>query len=183
MCTCGRARGIVLLEAIVAIGILALITSALLVLAARSTAAMYSATDRLIASYLVYDGADWLRAKRDLNVGVGGSWYDGIGPTECPGGNQCGLETSGSLAAETLEQCTFLNNCVLSRSTAESFYRHIVTGAVETPFTRTITLDPVDFDGDMQPDEISYTIRVEWRGSGGVREGVEVLTTLYDPAE
>lgn len=168
------ARGVVLLEAVVAIGILSLIVSALLVLASRTNAAMYSATDRVVATYLALDASEWLRGRKLYNEINAVAWDDGITCVSTP----CGVNTNNGLDADDLTPCAdaAMNDCKLNRTV--SLYFHGIVGS-PTQVTRTIDVVPRDLDTDLIDDVLEYTITVSWRGSAGLVESAKMYTSIY----
>jgi len=178
-----KEAGVVLLEAIIAIGVLVAMVTGSLLLLSSSSRSVRSANDRLIATYLAQDAVEWIRARWYYNRQfVGGSgWLTHI---QCPTGRTCGLETQTDVIVPTtgISECTLLNNCILRQPDPTSpQYSHFdpVSAAVDTPYTRTIVVQTADVDGDGTHDEAEYTVTVSW-SSGSGTDSVEILTTLYN---
>ncbi len=173
----GAQRGVVLLEAVVAIGILGMLVSAVLSLTARSSFAMNSAADRLTATYLAYDAAELIRARKIFNETTTpppSNWLQNI---ECSSGDVCGMNTHFpvlNVGDQRLEPC--VSNCVLYLN--GSTFSHLTTGP-ESHFRRVITLEKRDLDGGSDYEEAAYTITVYWRTGRGYEESVSTNMTLY----
>lgn len=182
-----HSRGVVLLEAVVAIGILGLLVSGVLALSSRSVQAMYMASDEVIASYLALDASEWIRARVMYNQAKGSDWLLDIesGATSCTVSAPCGVSTiynfSNPLGKFSL--CTALANCILNMSSQG--YTHASGGDIEpTYFRRTISFETFDLDGVPADEEQAiYTITVFWRGSGNVEHSKTMYTTLYREIE
>ncbi|MBP9750204.1 MAG: hypothetical protein KBD21_05755 [Candidatus Pacebacteria bacterium] len=173
-------RGVVLLEAVVAIGILGLLVSGVLALSSRSVQAMYMASDEVIASYLALDASEWIRARTIYNQANGLDWLLGIKQigTNCTVSAPCGVSTIHNFANghSKFSLCSSLDDCVLEFS--GTGYTH--AGGAATYFRRTISFKTFDLDGVPADDEqVVYTITVFWRGSGNVEHSKTMYTTLY----
>ncbi len=176
-CAANSTRGVVLLEAVVAIGILGMLVSAILSLTARSSSAMYSAADRLTATYLAYDAAEAIRARKMFNEGNVQPWLKDIDATDC--GTVCGVTTIHDdvtlvkLDSLCAPQCPLYQNGATFRGAAHS-------GFVESYFRRTVSVTTHDLDSvPADVEEAKYTITVYWRTSGGREESVSIDMVLY----
>lgn len=166
-------RGVVLVEAIVAIGILVTIIGAVLGLTLRSSNVTRVATDQVVATYLAQDVAEWLVAKKRFNDGTLNYW-SGI----TPGAGNFGISTDSALT-EGLGVCGNLSGCNLYR-TSEGRYTHESGGNTLTPFRRIVEVDDsADYDADVTTTEaVEYTITVSWH-TGSHTESFVMRTTLY----
>ncbi|MBP9750154.1 MAG: hypothetical protein KBD21_05490 [Candidatus Pacebacteria bacterium] len=168
-------KGIVLLEAIVAIGVLVMIAGAVLVLVIRSTSGTRSATDQLTATYLAQDVAEWLVAKKQYNIKNNVDWHTEM---QCGVGTECGVDTN-DLA--DLQDCTSLNACALFRDATTGLYSHTLFGNVPTPYVRKVT--GINASSDLNAngilDNITYTITVSWT-NGARTESLPLTLTLYE---
>jgi len=170
-------RGIVLLEAVVAIGILSLIVSALFVLASRTNTAIYAAADQVVATYLTLDASEWLRGRKIYNELNGLPWDDGISCSSGP----CGVNTQHpNMEFNDVTPCSdaAMNACTLNL--VGSLYQHSNFGS-PSHFSRTIEADSRDLDtpADGDIDVTDYAITVTWRGGGGVTQSSTMYTSLY----
>lgn len=179
-----HARGVVLLEAVVAIGILGLLVSSVLSLSSRSVQAMYMASDEVVATYLALDASEWIRARKAYNEVNGNDWLQDIGyGMSCVPSTPCGVSTMYELSDSngTFSSCSALDDCALSLSGIS--YIHNSAGT-PTYFKRRILVDPVDLDSTAAGDEQAiYTITVSWRGSAGNEYSKTMYTTLYREIE
>jgi Tfp pilus assembly protein PilV len=164
-------RGVILLEAIVAIGVLVTVIGAVLGLTLRASNVTHVAIDQVVATYLAQDMAEWLVAKRQYNKRNNIAWDTGIFAS-----GDLGISTDASLQTGVLGACSGLNNCALYR-TSTGVYTHSANSGANTltPFQRTVTArDTVMASGD----GIEYTITVSWN-TGSYRESFVMRTVLY----
>jgi Tfp pilus assembly protein PilV len=181
-------QGVVLLEAVVAIGILALLLSSVLSLMTRATSAMYTSSDQLTATYLAHDVLEWARARKAFNENSGSAdWYAGIGVdasgvSVCTPSGLCGVDTTTQqVFVRDFAQCSVFD-CRVYTSGAGGYlyYQRIpLAGDFQTPFTRTVVVETNDLYGDANPDELELTVAVTWRSSSGAEHRIEASSFLY----
>lgn len=169
-------KGVILLEAIIAVGVLAIVSAATLNLMTRSVAGVRISNDHLIATYLAQDAVEYLVARKEYNKRSGLNFLNGITAGDCHiGGGDCILDTTSvSVAANNPALVNCGGTCPSLRYDASS---HLYSHAAGSPtiFTRTITAGDLAGIGH----EESYTVRVSWQESSGT-EQVEVTVVLYD---
>lgn len=190
-------RGFTLIEAMVAIAIIALAIVGPMYTANSSIVAAELANDQLTASYLAQEGIEYVRTMRDdayLNAyatGTGNASQDGWNSFVSGNGTysikQCGLSSSAkecTLDPILSPMCVGNNNCSLTPCNGNGnvcgpLYltsTHIYTtqsnsngnGNTATPFTRTIQASPIS------STEVSITSTVEWSFRGSIYS--EVVT-------
>lgn len=188
---CPRAHsacGFVLMEAIVAIGVLLMLVGAVLGLTTRSSTGTRTATDRIIATYLAQDMAETIIARRAHNIATTNiRWYAGIG-YNLPAGTHFSISTTSSISNAILATCTLdaaLQNCRLYYNANLHQYTYSAGGGTVTPYTRYVQVSKVtdlddDPDGSDEVDAIRYTIVVTWK-SGEYVESLPLSITLYEP--
>ncbi len=165
-------RGIVLVEAIIAIGMLVLIVTGTLNLLLRSTSSTNHVIDQTIATYLAQDALEWIIAKYEYNRITGQPWLAGLNTSAC--GSTCGVDTHTTATAGSLINCGG-GGCTLYRNTVGG-YSHTVAGHTRTPYVRTIAIDSSLQSGD----EALVTVTVSWRESNGTAS-VPLTLNLYAP--
>jgi Tfp pilus assembly protein PilV len=180
-----KEQGIVLMEAVIAVSVLAIMFAGVLELFTRSISTLRVTNDTLIATYLAQDTAEFLYAKRRYNKDVGtgvNDWANGIVVAVCPDeATSCGLETALETVRDLpgdLSQCASLNNCRLYIG-ADGTYTHDNVGTTETPFTREVRVKTIDNDTSGNPTAVRATITVSWEVSGGRLEQYVLPIVLY----
>jgi prepilin-type N-terminal cleavage/methylation domain-containing protein len=138
-------NGFTLIESLVAISILLLAITGPLTLVTSSFFASFVARDQLVASYLVQDAIEYVRAVRDgnflENIDTGtpvADWLDGhpvIDLTDCIA-DTCSVDT----AAEEIDICVG-DQCIVLYDSNTGVYGHN-TGE-DSIFTRTVQLTEV----------------------------------------
>jgi Tfp pilus assembly protein PilV len=167
-------KGIVLLEAIIAVSVLALIFSSALELFSNAVRATRTSLDTTVASHLAEDAAEFLVARRLFNIDGGSEeWTDGI---TCEG--ECGIDTTVSAVADaSLTPCSDPSNCVLKKTAGENWKINHDTSGVATPYTRKIST-ALSYDGN----ELTATIVVSW-SAGNHTESYTLVQRLYKPKD
>ena len=166
-------RGIVLLEAIIAIGVLVMIVGATLRLVVTSSAGVRAASDQVVATYLAQDAAEWLVARRAYNEVEGLDWLEGIDGAACS--PNCAVYTNLSVSVQDMVACPG-GSCALNRRNGPpEFYTHETTDVTTTPYSRSVAVATGDLDGDLVNDIVTYTITVSWDTGS-----VPVTVTLYN---
>jgi Tfp pilus assembly protein PilV len=175
-------KGIVLLEAIIAVSVLGIMFSGVLQLFTRSISTVRIANDTVIASYIAQDAVEFIYAKRRYNKNITfdtAGWVQGI-PSTCTINNPCGVETDVlAVASSSLLPCTdaVMNGCLLYRK-GDGSYTHEATGNKETPFTRKISVDILEGDAT-NPLTLSVETVISWVSQGGREENYTMNTILY----
>lgn len=169
-------RGIVLTEAIIAIGVLAMLFTGATRLLSRSLSGMRAASDQVVATYLAQDATEFLIAKREHNVKSGKNKYDRM---TCAPGPYCSLDTTvADIGTGNLVGCTSETNCPLYR-TNQNKYTPSQSGNTPTPYNRSIKIETVDFDGDTTIHEgLKVTVTVSW-ADGPKTFKTTLITTIY----
>ncbi len=167
-------QGIVLLEAIVAISVLALIFTSSLQLFRSSIVGVRGATDTFVASELAQDVAEFLIAKRMENIShIGNShWKDGL---TC-GTGDCSIDTlATSVTGANMITCAGVDACLLYVN-SDKEYTYNSTGSVtQSPYTRKIQTELTDSN-----KQLKITTTVSW-DSGSHTERYVLTTFLYAP--
>lgn len=156
-------RGFTLVETMVAVAIVAISIIGPLYSVQQGVVASYVARDRLVASSLAQEGAEYVHAIRDnnflynlANPGAPRSWLYGLdgsgGSTNCVTANGCKVDPTQNTVTACSGACSPLN---LSTS---GVYNHLsVSGSnVATRFTRTVTITTIS------ATEAKMTVTVSW---------------------
>jgi hypothetical protein len=177
-------QGIVLMEAVIAVSVLAIMFAGVLQLFTRSISTLRVANDATVASYLAQDAVEFLYAKRRYNKDVStddDGWVKGIidAGVNCTS-DPCGIETSPNVVRDmsgNLTSCGSINNCTLFVR-VDGTYTHNSANASSTPFTRTIEVGVIDDDAGT-PLALRATTTVSWTAAGGRTEQYVLPITLY----
>lgn len=165
-------QGVILIEAVVAIGVLAVIFTSALSLFTRSLIGVRSSSDQIVATYLAQDAAEYILAKVAANKRVGEDrWADDLGG--CDGGAVCSIDTTSPISAFSLTRCVG-SACDLKLDSGN--YRP--TGSTDTSYRRTIEVTLTDTNGDGADDEAYVHIVVSWE-SGAAGGSVPLTFTVY----
>lgn len=173
--TTKKENGIVLLEAVIAVGVLVTIFAATIALYVGSVGGLRITNDQLIATYLAQDGMEQIIAKRQYNYDHNEDWLEGMldGTTNCDATTPCSIDyfNSAKTLADPLEVCVL--DCVLYLKNGE--YSIDSTGtAVISYFRRS-----VEFNTLANGFETEVTVRVSWIDGSKILE-VPVTFVLYD---
>jgi|GEM_PF-3652200 len=177
-------KGFVLLEAIIAIGILGAIFAGTMMLYQRSLAGLRTSSSQLTATYLAQDAAEWLTAKQQFNKSAGRGFMNNM---ECADTEPyCMLDTLrwgvawGSLVACT-EPVLFGGtdpagdcNVAFNGNRMWHYITFLPLDAQYTDFKRQITEDY-----DAGDESATFVITVRWR-EGSQERSFVLEHTLYD---
>lgn len=150
-------RGFTVIEAIVAIAVLALAITAPLVLAYRSLNATNIARDQVIATFLAQDVMEYILAQRAKNRVNGQDWLEGL--EQCVDrASGCRIDTTKPLDGSGM--ITSNPSQALGYSEANGY------GYAGTPsrFSRVVTMQSVE------DDEKAVEVTVRWRTGAVMKE-------------
>ncbi len=173
-----QARGIVLTEAIIAVGVAAAIFTAVLGLLSRSMGGIRASTDQVTATYLAQDAMEYIVAKIVYNKRSGAGWLDGVsGTSGCPNSTTPCMVETGRIGYENLSSCG--GTCALHLTTG-GYYTHTVgSNTTPTKFSRSITVLPINLDtDDATYEEAKVTVTVSWT-EGSRSYAVPLTFNLY----
>lgn len=161
-------RGVILIEAIVAIGVLSVMAVGALSLLSRSVNGLRNSTDRVVATYLAQDALEWVLARSRYNSASMLDWLDNLDTASC--GTNCGIDTHAAISTGTFSSCG-IDSCVLYRTSTGS-YSHKGAGNTATPYRRTVTIAGSGF-------ERTVTATVSWNSQSGT-ESLSLTLMLYE---
>lgn len=146
-------KGIVLLEAVIAIGVLVTIFTATIALYIRSVGGVRITNDQLIATYLAQDGMEQVIAKRQYNHDTNSTWLAGM--SHCVSADPCSVDyfNAALTLADPMVLCA--GSCYLYRD-ATGKYSPDTTGT-KTYFMRTVEVNQL-----ANVFEAEVTVRVSW---------------------
>lgn len=161
-----KEQGVILVEAIVAIGVLVTIFTAAMALYTASVKGVRMTNDEVIATYLAQDGLEAVIAKRQLNYEHADSvsWLDGM--DYCTNANPC-------LADALLDPADPLVSC----GTDCQLY-------MDNGLYNTVSGDPTYFERSIEFDSINAfsaraIVRVTWMDGTNPHE-YSLVYTMYD---
>lgn len=151
-------RGVVLIEAIIAVGVLITIFTASLALYLGSVGGMRMTNDQLIATYLAQDGLEQVIAKRQYNYKHFDNWLVGI-PTTCTTANPCAVDyVTYGVSTASLTAC--VAGCKLYIDPVTGLYSHNPAGTASY-FSRSVSVEI------LEPDvEARVVVKVSWDDKG-----------------
>lgn len=160
--TPSRSAGFTLVEAMVAISILALSVTGPLTIAQKGIASATYSRDQVTAFYLAQEAVEYIRNARDTNGNNGVDWMTGLG--ECIS-EFCTIDARYSFGNESA-LATFLteNTPLISRNTSTSdssaglYGYEPSVGWTPTIFRRTVSIEPVGSDGN----EVIVSVKILW---------------------
>jgi Tfp pilus assembly protein PilV len=129
-------KGVVLIEAIMAVGILVTIFTASLALYLGSIGGMRMSNDQLVATYLAQDGMDQIIAKRQYNFQNFDDWLDGL--DSCSAGDPCIVDYYTNDLNVALSECP-LGDCSLYLD-ATGIFSHDGAGE-KSRFSRSVVIE------------------------------------------
>jgi len=153
-----KQKGIVLTEAIIAVGVMSIIFVSTLSLLSGSLGGVRDSVDRLIATYLAQDAVEYMQARWMYNKNSGApTWDDGL---QCGAGVTCSLDTTQGDVKENAEDLSpGCGTCMLDLDTNTGLYTP-TSGGTASRFSRKITT--ASLNGG---DELQVTITIGWTGS------------------
>ncbi|KKS84530.1 MAG: hypothetical protein UV60_C0019G0018 [Parcubacteria group bacterium GW2011_GWA2_43_11] len=161
-------RGIVLLEAIIAVGVLITVFSAISALYMTSINGLRITNDQLIATYLAQDGVEQIVAKRQYNHDNELNWLEGI--SHCISENPCSLDYLNVSLAEPMVPC--IDSCFLYRD-VNGEYSPNNTGK-KTHFMRSVEIN--QFPGGIEAEVV---VHIKWVDGSKILE-LPVVYVLYN---
>lgn len=170
----------------IAITILTLAVAGPLYTASRALVAAGIARDQMIASFLAQEGVEYIRAMRDteyltayrnggtdVSIAAWTSFLSGTNPgsiTSCYGDTAvCTLDPAalggmGTGPSYALQPCSGGACSPLYRTSGIYTQQGAITGAEETPFTRTVQVkNVVDGNGQVVPNDMQIISTVSWK--------------------
>lgn len=173
------------METIVAIAILTMSVSGIMNLVYQGSVADQIQTDRVTATYLAADAIEYIRSSRDS------FWLDD------PGSNTFGHwdgwlgSGSGGLSQCQIMPCqidTRVNNTSVDGCSGEcdpldyndSSKLYGYGNGAESKFTRSVSIDTEDNNGDGYDDEAIITVTVSWQRTGGETSEVVLEESIFD---
>jgi len=162
-------KAFTLIETLVAISVLLLSLAGPLSIAAQALQGAYYARDQVTASYLAQEAVEYVRAIRDQNYLANpvAPWLTGI---DDPDTGCVSVGCTVDFPNFSHERCSGACAPILL-GVASDLYNH-EDGAV-TPFTRTLTLIPVN------AGEVSVQVTVSWH-SAGIDRSFRITEQLFD---
>ncbi len=166
-------QGFVLLESILAVGVLGVIFAAAITLYSDSIKGVRYTNDQLIATYLAQDAMEQVIAKRQYNYEEDELWLSGL---SCSLGSLCGVDyfTDDDLSHD-LPDCSSVNACLLYFDTTTGMYSHNLSGT-ETYFTRTVEVTEVNAGV-----EAEVRVEVSWTDRSNVFREYLTFSIFNDP--
>jgi len=166
----GKEDGIVLLEAIVAIGVLATIFTATMALSMASIGGVRNANDQLVATYLAQDALELVIAKRQYNHDHNRPWLEGL--ENCTATNPCSADFDFYLA-NPLPYCGTTCSLYLDGNK----YSSDSSGTL-SPYSRYVVVEPL---GGTTPFEARVTVHVSWNDKKNTYDFPLVLNVYNEP--
>lgn len=167
--------GFTLVETLVAISILLLVVVGQMTVAQKGIRNSFYANEQMTAVFLAQEAIEAVRQYRDdtaLNVLDGvGSTSDWIGDiTDICDGSGCAYDNIDN----RFETCSSNNSCNIY--VADGRYSHRSSGAIQTPFTRRVTIE------EESDEAVSVSVEVSWESGlfGGDQREVILQTWVYD---
>ena len=146
-----NSKGIVLLEAIIAIGVLVTIFTAAFSLYSTSVRGVRITNDQLVATFLAQDAMESVIAKRQYNKVHMNSWLDGI---VCTNTNPCNPSVGDDLS-QPLQTCG--SNCSLYLVGGA----YVRSGPQETQYERRVVVNTFT-PPPSPPHEAEVLVTVSW---------------------
>lgn len=163
-----KEKGVILVEAIVAVGVLVTIFTASMSLFMVSTKGVRINNDQLIATFLAQDAMEIVVAKRQYNFNNDLSWLDGMA---CAVGAPCEVDFDQDIT-QAFPVCT--GNCSPLNVTGQGVY---TTGAgTPTIYTREVVIETLPSPNDF---EAQVTVTVSWN-EGSNRLQYPLRYNIYD---
>jgi Tfp pilus assembly protein PilV len=157
-------RGIILLEAIIAVGVLATIFAATIGLYMSSVGGIRTSNDQLVATFLAQDAMEAVIAKRQYNYDQDKTYLDGL--DGCTMADPCNTAFDDDISVAFTNCGAF---CPLYLTGGE--YKKAGLPAEISLFSRTIVVDEI-----MLNQEAVVTVNVIWKD----RLRVNVLPVTYN---
>jgi Tfp pilus assembly protein PilV len=168
-------KGVVLVEAIVAVGVLAIIVTATLSLVTRSAAGLRNANDHLVATYLLQDVVETVYARYEYNKNTEPLlWQTGL---TCPTTPTCILETNTPNILNISLQSADCSTGACDLWYNSGLFTYVGGGgASATSYTRWVEVTTLSGG-----DELQIEVTVSWP-SGPHTETLSTSLNLYAPA-
>jgi len=159
-------NGFILLEAIIAVGVLVTIFAATIALYVSSVGGLRISNDQLVATYLAQDGMEQVIARRQYNYDNDLGWLDGL--SQCTSGNPCSANYFEQAINIALPAC--VSGCALYID-ANGEYSSDSGGSL-SHYKRKVEISS-------SGAEAHVVVRVSWADGANTLE-VPVSYTLYD---
>jgi len=160
-----RSAGFTLVEAMVAISILALSITGPLTIAQKGIASATYSRDQVTAFYLAQEAVEYIRNARDTNGNNGVDWMTSMG--ECLA-QMCTIDARYAVThASALSTFATENTPLISRNTSTSgasaglYGYDASTGWTPTIFRRTVSITPVGGDNK----EVVVSVKILWNSN------------------
>lgn len=163
-----KERGIILVEAIVAIGVLVTIFTAVMSLYMTSISGVRMTNDQAIATFLAQDAMEMVIAKRQYNAQNDEEWLLGM---DCSSSNPCSVDFTDSLEAD-FPPCG--TDCPLSLDVNTGGYT--ANDGTPTIFNRSVTVEEIT-----SGVEAVATVRVWWNDGADTLEYSLTYNLYNDP--
>jgi type II secretory pathway pseudopilin PulG len=173
--------GFILVEVIVAIGVLMLALPAALTVASKSVFLASYSKDQVIATYLAHEGIEIVRNRRDQNMLRGDPWTAGIGVGSCKYPDKCIVDLGWLVGDPKIQRCTGACSFILNMDTASGAYSHQTGGTWRpTKFSRYVQTDDAPCNnggGGGNVDEMCVRSVVTY-SAGGVSKTITFMSSM-----
>ena len=155
-------KGFTLLEVIFAIFVISIGVLSAYSVIQKTISEIYQSSLHLTAAYLVQEGVEIVRNKRDANWSGGAAWNSGLG--KCDGNNFYQADYNDpdlGICGNTANFITIING----------YYCY--GGSYQTPFIREIRITPDS------ADKLIISVKVFWKYKGDTKGPITVQENLY----
>jgi type II secretory pathway pseudopilin PulG len=165
-------EGIILVEAIIAIGVLVIIFTATIALYVSSIQGVRTSNDKLVATFLAQDAMEYVMAKRQYNFEEIEPYLTGI--SHCTVAAPCNPQV-GDTMSSNISSCG--GACTLYLDPATKRYgRSGGAYTQQTIFSRSVTVDEFD-----PGQEAKVTVTVSWQEKGHTNTLPLIFNLYADP--
>jgi prepilin-type N-terminal cleavage/methylation domain-containing protein len=176
-------KGFTLIETLVAVTLLATAIAGPLTIAAKGLSAALIAKDQISAFYLAQDAMEYIRYKRDSNclaaAAAAAPCTTAVWLTGLVGSGLCSADATTACSidslADTVAACSPAPCAALNYDPTNKYFSYTSGTATSQQYRRSVTiLTPVGTNSD----EVLITIKVEWRGVGGILHAVTIKENM-----